>query len=130
MGFSNSVTVCLDLRMLLELLCIFSSTSAFIILDEDDFFEETPLLRSYSEKNDLDPVILVPGLAGSRLQYKNNTGSSWGTLWLSIIRLLNYKTWMEQLTVDYDAETETYNSLSSITVRAEDYGGVDVCLFL
>ena len=38
----------------------------------------------------------------------------------------DYKEWIKELTVDYDAESETYSSLSTITVRAEDYGGVDV----
>ena len=114
--------------MIVQLLYLFSSAAALFVIDEPDFFTEAPPLRSYSVKNDLDPVVLVPGLAGSRIQYKNNTGTAWGTLWLSIFRLLNYKEWAKELTVDYDAETETYSSISQITTRVEDYGGVDVCI--
>ena len=114
------------LSMIIIFFTFIVSGSAFNFIEDEYLFEEAPKIKTYSTKSDLDPVILVPGLASSRLQYKNNTGSTWGTLWLSIIRILNYKEWIKELTVDYDAESETYSSLSTITVRVEDYGGVDV----
>ena len=114
--------------LLTILLSIFTYASTS---DASSFQEfETLLTKTYSTKSDRDPVILPPGLCGSRLQYKNSSGSTWGTLWLQVSSFLNYPAWSYRITPDYDAETETYSTKSDISVRAQDYGGIDVCLHL
>ena len=116
--------------MLAQFFLLIGYSSSFLIIDDPDFFTEAPpLSKSYSQKNDLDPVILLGGLAGSRIQYKNSTGTSWGTLWLSVIRFINFKELMEELTPEYDAETETYGNIERITTRPHDFGGVEVSFF-
>lgn len=109
--------------MLLLLLAAFQSSFAFF----DELF--TPPSRSKSNKtypklNDLDPIILVPGLAGSRLEYINQSMSDWKTLWIDAAKVTNYKEWIAQLSVKYDADKETYESADGIAIRPADYGGV------
>ena len=77
----------------------------------------------------LSPIILVPGLMSSRLDYARKGSSEWRPLWFSLDSFLpqHITKWAKYFALDYDAEKDLYSSNSQITVRPHDFGGVDVC---
>ncbi|KAH7819765.1 putative lysophospholipase III [Monocercomonoides exilis] len=85
------------------------------------------MVKTYSERNDLDPVILLPGLGGSRIEYHKNNDAIWKPLWLDISRALpgKYKEYVRELTVMYDSNTDTFSSQPDIVTRPIDFGGIE-----
>lgn len=80
--------------------------------------------------NDRDPVILIPGLGGSRLEYANSSNSKFQTLWINATKLTSYHQWIQDMSVNFDPDAETYSSQPGLTVRPADYGGVGGCDYL
>ncbi|KAH7827936.1 putative lysophospholipase III [Monocercomonoides exilis] len=93
---------------------------------DDESDELVEFLDGITRRRDLDPVVLVPGLAGSQLEYRNQTGTKWNTLWLNFGRTIPglWHTYQKALQVTYDPETETYSSNPNIVTRPVDYGGL------
>ncbi|KAH7815926.1 putative Lecithin:cholesterol/phospholipid:diacylglycerol acyltransferase [Monocercomonoides exilis] len=93
---------------------------------DDESIELIEFLDGITRRRDLDPVVLVPGLAGSHLEYRNRTGTKWNTLWLNFGRTLPglWQAYKKVLQVNYDPVTETYSSNPNIVTRPVDYGGL------
>ncbi|KAG9510539.1 Phosphatidylcholine-sterol acyltransferase [Fragariocoptes setiger] len=81
-------------------------------------------------------VILIPGLAGSRLQAKLNNvekinflcsrNSDWTDVWLRISMLLPLKVdcWINNIILEYDPATGTTHDQPGVTIKAPDFGSV------
>ncbi|KAH7829340.1 putative lysophospholipase III [Monocercomonoides exilis] len=100
-----------------------------IISDEP---EDLSFTGKYAPRKDLDPVILIPGLGGSRVEYTLKNESKWKPLWLDVSRALpgKYEEWIRQLTPVYDVNSDTYTSQPDLSTRPIDYGGVEGVRYL
>lgn len=72
------------------------------------------------------PVLLVPGLCGSQIQYRNFDWDSWGYLWLNSARTIPIlkNLYIQDLQVKYSPSDDTYKSNVSQT-RPYSFGTVD-----
>ncbi|KAH7815780.1 putative lysophospholipase III [Monocercomonoides exilis] len=88
--------------------------------------EEEMFIDEIERRQELDPVVLVPGLAGSHLEYRNKTGTKWSTLWLDFARTLPglLPKYIKDIKTHYDPVNETFLSANHIEVRPVDFGGV------
>lgn len=94
--------------------------------------ENKPQIGKY-----LSPVILVPGLLGSRLQAKTNkitkvnifcsTQTDWQDMWLSIRQLLPVAIdcWLDNVRLEYDPETGWTKQPKGIEIRVPKFGSVE-----
>lgn len=90
----------------------------------------------------LSPVILIPGLLGSRLQAKTNKinrvnifcskQSDWQDMWLSIRQLLPLAVdcWLDNVRLEYNPATGWSKQPKGIEVRVADFGSVESVRYL
>lgn len=90
----------------------------------------------------LSPVILVPGLLGSRLQAKTNKinrvnifcgkQSNWQDMWLSIRQLLPLAVdcWLDNVRLEYNPATGWSKQPKGIEARVPDFGSVESVRYL
>ena len=81
-----------------------------------------------STQQDLEPIILVPGILSSRLEYAFDGYNHWEPLWLDIKSMLppHLKHWAKLFELEYDMKNGLYSTKSGLIVRTVDYGGIDV----
>eukprot|EP01105_Mastigella_eilhardi_P015142 TRINITY_DN3443_c0_g2_i2.p2 TRINITY_DN3443_c0_g2~~TRINITY_DN3443_c0_g2_i2.p2 ORF type:complete len:412 (+),score=123.58 TRINITY_DN3443_c0_g2_i2:59-1294(+) len=79
-----------------------------------------------------NPVVLVPGLIGSSLESAplSSTDAEWDRLWFSVTRAVNMDKFFDDMSLVYDAATDTYANITGLAIRTidgTDYntGGVD-----
>jgi len=93
------------------------------------------------KSDDLNPVILVPGLGGSSLEaeldhahkgawYCFGTEHSWFRLWFALEEFLVKKCWLDHLHIFYDNTTGEYLNNKGVSIRALDFGGIDGIIYL
>ena len=104
-------------------------------------FTLATLLEARTTRSHLEPIVLVPGmhftflhllllisgLGGSRLQYKENDDDSWKVLWISLSNFnpFVYEKWVKRMAPIYDPDTDTYNNIDGLQTGPIDFGGVD-----
>lgn len=81
-----------------------------------------------------NPVVLLPGLAGSVLEAKLNRAEvpkwycskehDWEVEWLSLKAASRPDCLLDELTVQYDPETKSYHNKEGIQIRPYDFGGL------
>lgn len=74
-----------------------------------------------------EPIIMVPGIVASRLQYRLEGDSSWKTLWygLNDLNPLDLKNWFKRMCPESDPATGTFTNIAGLETRPEDFGGID-----
>jgi lysophospholipase-3 len=97
------------------------------------------LLESFLKKRvvkDIEPIILVPGIAGSALEVKVSEAVEphyicyshwdWRRLWLNIAALLPFERdcWYHNIDIFYDNKTGKFYPNKGIETRVIDFGGV------
>lgn len=99
--------------------------------------ENKPRIGQY-----LSPVILVPGLLGSRLQARTkkitkvnifcSKQSDWQDMWLSIRQLLPVAVdcWLDNVRLEYNPETGWTKQPKGIQVRVPEFGSVESVRYL
>ncbi|KAA6383156.1 MAG: putative group XV phospholipase A2 [Streblomastix strix] len=78
-------------------------------------------------RNSVNPVILVPGLGGSRLDFKSKSSSSskYDTLWLALWDSAFHTSWIKNVSVIFNSSSNQFQSQPDLDVRPVDFGGVD-----
>ncbi|KAA6380552.1 MAG: putative group XV phospholipase A2 [Streblomastix strix] len=78
-----------------------------------------------SPRNELDPVILVPGLAGSRLEYREFGGHDYKHMWLDFVKgTVETDKYIKLISPNYNSTSDIYSSAEGIEVRPTDFGGI------
>jgi hypothetical protein len=71
------------------------------------------------------PVILVPGLTGSQIEYKKKEDEDWKVLWFDSFRtIIEINDYINQLSVNYNPKTYEYSS-NGVFTRPYDFEGVN-----
>lgn len=104
---------------------------------ENDAFHEAIDENRQNIASHLSPVVLIPGLLGSRLQAKTDKTtrvnifcskqSDWQDLWLSIRQLLPIAVdcWLDNARLEYDPSSGFSRSPVGIVSRVPDFGNLE-----
>lgn len=108
------------------------------LIENQDFRQAMSVYRDKIEP-DLSPIILIPGLLGSRLQARldkpnrvnvlcrKQSGSRWQEMWLSVKNFLPLLVdcWFDNARMVPDPSTGFTQSSPGVTVRVPDFGSVE-----
>ncbi|KAK2959725.1 putative Phosphatidylcholine-sterol acyltransferase [Blattamonas nauphoetae] len=117
-------------NLFLLFLCVFE-THAFrhyeldelTDVDEENDMVELPL--TYTQKANRDPVVLIPGLAGSQLESRQTNETKWERMWVKVRRVVSdFDQFKKDFVPIYDPVTNTYSNRDGLIVRPRNYGGV------
>lgn len=112
-----------------------------ILLNSDRFKE---IINSNRKKFSryLSPVVLIPGLAGSRMQarvdkekrvnFLCDKQSDWKDIWLSVNQLLPFvmNCWLDNVRLVIDPKTGQTDNAPGVDIRVPDFGKVESVEFL
>lgn len=86
-------------------------------------------VKQLTVMKDRDPIILIPGVVASKLEYKKKSESdkSYKTLWMDSPRMIPgfINSYIKDLVVDYDPVSDAYSSNSAYDIRPIGFGTTD-----
>lgn len=97
------------------------------ILFEKENIEEASCEKLLVENLDLSPVLIVPGIGGSVIEYSTNDADKWSSMWLSLSALLpkfflTSSAWKKNMTVKYNKDTLDFENTQNIRTRVPKFG--------
>jgi hypothetical protein len=115
----------------------FYSLVVFLVSCHSSLFNESVVqdnaefLNSVTVRNDRDPVVIVPGLCGSRIESRYRLfgpGTPFSNLWLDVARTLPIASliFVNDFKTSYNPKKDTFSAASHVETRVVDYGGVEV----
>ncbi|KAA6363467.1 MAG: hypothetical protein EZS28_041006, partial [Streblomastix strix] len=84
-------------------------------------------LKNIKKRNEIEPIILVPGLAGSHIdfKYKHSPTQDLTQLWIDALRLITEPSqFIHDVQPKYIIKNDTYESADHIEAIVTDFGGI------
>ncbi|KAA6371304.1 MAG: putative phosphatidylcholine-sterol O-acyltransferase [Streblomastix strix] len=80
-------------------------------------------------KSDIPPLVIVPGIGQSRLEYRYKSegdSSAYRQLWLVMDNMIaNKSLYTDDMKIQFDPVTDEYKSADHVDIRPYDFGGVE-----
>ncbi|KAH7827314.1 putative Group XV phospholipase A2 [Monocercomonoides exilis] len=116
----------------MQLLLLFISSVA-----AQQFYMSTPppdetldFIEKLTANPNHDPLVIVPGVTSSRLEYKKQNDKSFSNLWMVIRRTIPgwLGTYIDEVSPRYYPENDTYASKPGLTVQPVEFGKMTAVL--